>query len=100
VVRIDYLPDRDDSKEAWDSVRLDGWLGSRVRLHVTWEGEDSFLAAPLLLDLIRLLDLSSRRDDPAGLASYLAPFFKNPMGVPRTSWWSQLDTLHGHYRLA
>jgi myo-inositol-1-phosphate synthase len=97
VVRIDFVPDRDDEKEAWDSIRLEGWLGSRHRLHLTWEGADSFLAAPMLLDLIRLLELSRRRRDPPGLRSELAPFFKNPLGTGHKPWVTQLADLVSWY---
>lgn len=97
VVRIDYLPDRDDHKEAWDSVRLTGWLGSSHRLQVNWEGQDSYLAAPLVLDLVRLLEFGHTRGDSGGLRSELGPFFKNPLGSRSPYWWDQLSTLTHFY---
>lgn len=97
VVRIDYVPDRDDVKEAWDSVRLQGWMGSRHRLQLVWEGEDSFLAAPLILDVIRLLSFSRQRRDRSGLRPELAPFFKNPMEACSPRWWDQVARLYSFY---
>ena len=41
-------------KTAWDHIVFEGFLGVRMKLQFTWEGCDSALAAPLLLDLIRL----------------------------------------------
>jgi len=45
-----------------------------------WQGCDSLLAAPLVLDLVRLTDLARRRGH-VGPMPFLASFFKSPYGV-------------------
>lgn len=89
IVRIEYIPDRGDSKEAWDSVRLRGWMNSQHSLAMHWLGQDSYLAAPLILDLIRLVEYGKRtgKVEP-GLQPQLGVFFKRPLGSQGTSWWN------------
>jgi myo-inositol-1-phosphate synthase len=79
-VRIDYVPSLDDWKTALDFVHFRGFLGARMTLSLTWQGCDSALAAPLVLDLARLADLALRRGERGTLPA-LAPFFKTPLGV-------------------
>jgi myo-inositol-1-phosphate synthase len=79
-VRIDYVPTFGDWKTAWDCIVFDGFLGTTMGLEFTWRGCDSALAAPLVLDLIRLVD-HARRAGRAGVQPQLAAFFKNPLGV-------------------
>jgi myo-inositol-1-phosphate synthase len=79
-VDISYVPPLGDWKVAWDHVLFEGFLGTRMSLQLTWEGADSALAAPLVIDLARLCDRALRRGE-RGLLSYLAMFFKEPMGV-------------------
>ncbi len=52
----------------------------RMKLQFTWDGCDSALAAPLLLDLARLAAARARRGThrSAGLVAF---FFKDPMGT-------------------
>ncbi|WP_402463470.1 inositol-3-phosphate synthase [Isoptericola aurantiacus] len=78
-VRIDHVADMGDWKTAWDHVSFEGFLGTRMRMQVTWEGCDSALAAPLVLDLARL----TARAHEVGASGPLAPlgfFFKEPLG--------------------
>jgi myo-inositol-1-phosphate synthase len=77
VVRIDYVPTLGDWKTAWDLVQFDGFLGTPMTLQLTWQGSDSALAAPLVLDLVRLVDLAAERAERGGLG-HLAFFFKSP----------------------
>lgn len=79
-VGIDYVPSLHDLKTAWDFVHFEGFLGHRMSLQFTWQGCDSILAAPLVLDLVRLMDLAARRGEK-GPARQLACFFKRPVGV-------------------
>ena len=58
-VGIDFVPSLHDWKTAWDFVHFEGFLGARMSLQFTWQGSDSALAAPLLLDLVRLADLAA-----------------------------------------
>lgn len=51
-----------------------------MSLQFTWQGYDSILAAPLVLDLARLAELAVRRGE-SGLMPHLASYFKAPLGV-------------------
>ena len=62
-VRIDFVPSLDDWKTAFDFVHFRGFLGARMTLSFTWQGCDSALAAPLVLDLARLADHALRRGE-------------------------------------
>ncbi|MGX1728868.1 inositol-3-phosphate synthase [Streptomyces diastaticus] len=76
-VHIDDVPALGDWKTAWDHIAFDGFLGTRMVLQTTWQGCDSALAAPLVLDLARLL----ARAHEAGISGplgELAFYFKDP----------------------
>ncbi|MET9254730.1 inositol-3-phosphate synthase [Streptomyces sp. NPDC003717] len=78
-VHIDDVPALGDWKTAWDHIAFDGFLGARMVLQTTWQGCDSALAAPLVLDLARL----TARAHAAGRAGPLGElgfFFKDPVG--------------------
>jgi myo-inositol-1-phosphate synthase len=78
-VHIDDVPAMGDFKTAWDHIAFDGFLGTRMILQTIWQGVDSALAAPLVLDLARLV----ARADEAGLSGprpELGFFFKDPDG--------------------
>ncbi|QDI67954.1 myo-inositol-1-phosphate synthase [Streptomyces calvus] len=78
-VHIDDVPALGDWKTAWDHIAFDGFLGTRMILQTIWQGCDSSLAAPLVLDLARL----TARAHQAGLSGPLAElgfFFKDPVG--------------------
>jgi myo-inositol-1-phosphate synthase len=79
-VHIDYVPSLDDQKTAWDFIHFRGFLGARMSLQFIWQGFDSILAAPLVLDLARLAELAKRRGE-SGLMPHLASYFKAPLGV-------------------
>lgn len=79
-VHIDNVPDLGEWKTAWDHVTFAGFLGTRMSLQFTWQGCDSSLAAPLVIDLMRLLDLAMRRGE-AGPIVPTAFFFKDPVGT-------------------
>ncbi len=91
-VRIDYVPSLDDWKTAMDFVHFRGFLGARMSLTFTWQGCDSALAAPLVLDLARLADLAHRRGERGSLP-WLAPFFKTPLGVEEQDFARQTEML-------
>ena len=69
-------------KTAWDHIVFEGFLGVRMKLQFIWEGCDSALAAPLLLDLARLGALALERGE-RGVVAELAFFFKDPAGTRR-----------------
>ncbi len=97
-VGIDYVPSLDDWKTAWDLIHFEGFLGTRMTLQFTWQGCDSALAAPLILDLARLAALARRRGE-AGRMDHLASFFKSPMGCTTHDLTPQFERLR-HYLAA
>lgn len=94
-VRIDYTPPLGDWKTAWDDIRFRGFLGTRMKMQFTWEGSDSVLAAPLVLDLVRLIAHADEHGE-GGLQPQLASFFKSPLGVDEHGLSRQFDVLD-HY---
>ncbi|WP_409468381.1 inositol-3-phosphate synthase [Streptomyces sp. HC307] len=79
-VHIDDVPALGDWKTAWDHIAFDGFLGTRMILQTIWQGCDSALAAPLVLDLARL----TTRAHETGLSGPLTDlgfFFKDPVGA-------------------
>ena len=78
VVDIRYYRPRGDDKEAWDNVDVTGFLGQRMQIKVNFLCKDSILAAPLVLEIARLLDLAQQRGD-GGVQEQLSVFFKAPM---------------------
>ena len=92
LTRIDYVPSLGDWKTAWDHVHFAGFLGTQMKLELSWHGCDSALAAPLLLDLARLMELALRRGR-SGLQPGLAAFFKTPLGTPVQSFPEQMAML-------
>ena len=77
-VAIDLVPSLNDWKTAWDYIHFEGFLGAKMSLQFTWQGSDSALAAPLVLDLVRLVDEAATRGT-AGALDHLACFFKAPL---------------------
>ncbi|MFB7368662.1 inositol-3-phosphate synthase [Streptomyces sp. NPDC056222] len=78
-VHIDDVPALGEWKTAWDHIAFDGFLGSRMTLQTTWQGCDSALAAPLVLDLARLTARAHERG-LSGPLEDLAFYFKDPEG--------------------
>jgi myo-inositol-1-phosphate synthase len=91
-VHIDYVPDLGDWKTAWDHVLFEGFLGVRMTLQFTWQGCDSALAAPLILDLARLM-ARAHETGQSGPVTELAFFFKDPVGAADHALSSQYETL-------
>ena len=92
LVSIEYIESLGDWKTAWDHVHFEGFLGTPMALQFTWQGCDSLLAAPLVLDLVRFTDLAGRRGQTGRLA-FLASFFKSPYGVEEQGFASQFQML-------
>jgi myo-inositol-1-phosphate synthase len=91
-VSIGYVPSLGDQKTAWDFIHFKGFLGAKMSLQFIWQGYDSILAAPLVLDLIRLAELAKRRGE-AGAMPHLASFFKAPVGVEKYGLHDQFQML-------
>jgi len=96
-VHIDYVPSLDDWKVAFDYIHFEGFLGARMVLQFTWQGCDSALAAPLILDLARLAAFSHARGESGGL-DHLACFFKDPYGVDVHSFTEQFELLRTYVK--
>ncbi len=79
-VGIDYVPSLDDLKTAWDFIHFQGFLGFKMAMQFIWQGCDAILAAPIVLDMVRLADLAKQRGE-AGPMAHLACFFKKPFQV-------------------
>jgi len=76
-LHIDNVPALGDWKTAWDHIAFEGFLGSRMVLQTIWQGCDSALAAPLVLDLARLT-AAAHAAGLRGPLPALAFFFKDP----------------------
>ncbi len=81
AVRINYYPPRGDAKEGWDNIDIFGWLGYPMQIKVNFLCRDSILAAPLVLDLVLLMDLAQRAG-MKGIQEWLSFYFKGPMTAP------------------
>ena len=91
-VGIDFVPSLRDWKTAWDFVHFEGFLGARMQLQFTWSGSDSALAAPLVIDLVRLTDLALRSGE-AGELAWTASFFKAPIAGGTHDFRAQFEAL-------
>jgi myo-inositol-1-phosphate synthase len=91
IVSIEYVESLDDWKTAWDHI-YEGFLGTKMVLQFTWQGCDSLLAAPLVIDLVRLAAFAQRRGE-AGILPHLACFFKNPLGANEHDFGKQFGLL-------
>jgi myo-inositol-1-phosphate synthase len=76
-VHIHYYKPRGDSKEAWDSIDIGGFAGIPMQLKINFLCQDSALAAPLVIDLVRLLEVAQRVGE-SGIQRQLSLFFKSP----------------------
>ena len=95
------MPSYGDWKLAWDRIVFAGFGGAQMSLELTWRGSDTALAAPLCIDLIRLVELAQRRGEH-GVLEHLGLFFKSPLGSTigaaqehrlETQWQALLDHL-------
>ncbi|MGW3462386.1 inositol-3-phosphate synthase [Streptomyces olivaceoviridis] len=91
-VHIDDVPALGDWKTAWDHIAFDGFLGTRMVLQTIWQGCDSALAAPLVLDLARLT-ARAHETGRAGPLTALSFYFKDPMGTAPAALADQYTAL-------
>ncbi len=92
LVSIEYIESMGDWKTAWDHIHFQGFLGTPMVLQFTWQGCDSLLAAPLVIDLVRLTEREARRGT-SGVMSHLGSFFKSPMGTEEPAFAYQFQQL-------
>ncbi len=81
LVDIRYYKPRGDNKEAWDNIDVTGFLGQPMQIKINFLCKDSILAAPLVIEIARLLQLCKQRGE-RGVQGQLSVFFKLPQ-VPR-----------------
>lgn len=97
-VHIHNVPALGEWKTAWDHITFEGFLGARMSLQFTWQGCDSALAAPLVLDLTRLMAAACRAGR-SGPVTDLGFFFKDPVGghehVLERQFSELVDWAHG-----
>ena len=91
-LHIDYVPDLGDWKTAWDHISFEGFLGVRMSLQFTWQGCDSALAAPLVLDLARLA-VRAHEVGEVGPVGAFGFFFKDPAGTAEHRLAAQYEAL-------
>ncbi|WP_237322610.1 inositol-3-phosphate synthase [Streptomyces sp. JJ36] len=80
-LHIDEVPALGDWKTAWDHIAFEGFLGARMALQTIWQGCDSALAAPLVLDLARLV-ARAHQAGVTGPVDGLGFYFKDPDSGP------------------
>ncbi len=78
IVHIHYYKPKGDDKEAWDHIDVSGFLGYRMQIKINFLCKDSILAAPLVIEICRCLDLA-RRCGQGGPVAELGAFFKAPL---------------------
>ena len=91
-ISIEFIESLGDWKTAWDHIHFSGFLGTPMTFQFIWQGCDSVLAAPLVIDLLRFTELAQRRGQ-TGLLTFLASFFKSPLGVDEHSFTRQFQML-------
>jgi myo-inositol-1-phosphate synthase len=64
-----------------------------MNMQFTWQGCDSILAAPLVIDLIRFMELAQRKG-ARGLVDELAFYFKDPLDTDVLDLCSQYTMLN------
>ena len=92
LVSIEYIASMGDWKTAWDHIHFQGFLGTPMTFQFIWQGCDSLLAAPLVIDLVRFTERAWRNGD-TGTLTFLASFFKSPLGTPEHDFTVQFQEL-------
>jgi myo-inositol-1-phosphate synthase len=92
LVSIEYIESLGDWKTAWDHVHFKGFLGTPMTFQFIWQGCDSLLAAPLVLDLVRFTERAWRAGE-VGQMPFLACYFKSPLGVDEHDFTLQFAML-------
>ncbi len=92
LVSIEYIASLGDWKTAWDHIHFHGFLGTPMTMQFIWQGCDSLLAAPLVLDLVRFTERAWRAGE-TGVMTFLGSFFKSPLGVAENDFGRQFQVL-------
>ncbi len=78
LIDIRYYRPRGDNKESWDNIDVSGFLDQQMQIKVNFLCRDSVLAAPLVIELVRLMDCAFR-SGCGGVQEQFGLFFKSPM---------------------
>ena len=92
LVTIEHIRSMSDWKTAWDHIHFGGFLGTAMTMQFTWQGCDSLLAAPLVLDLARFVAVAQKRNQ-TGPLTFLSSFFKSPLNHNKQSFSDQMRLL-------
>jgi myo-inositol-1-phosphate synthase len=76
-VHIHYYKPRGDAKEAWDNIDIGGFCGVPMQMKVNFLCQDSILAAPLVLDMARIMDVAKAKGEK-GIQRQMSLYFKSP----------------------
>ena len=76
-VHIHYYKPRGDAKEAWDNIDIGGFCGVPMQMKINFLCQDSILAAPLVLDLVRIIEIAKAKGEK-GIQRQLSIYFKSP----------------------
>ncbi len=79
-VHIHYYKPRGDAKEAWDNIDIGGFCGVPMQMKINFLCQDSILAAPLVIDLVRIIEIAKAKGEK-GIQRQLSLFFKSPYAV-------------------
>lgn len=80
-VHIHYYKPRGDAKEAWDNIDIGGFCGVPMQMKINFLCQDSILAAPLVVDMVRIIDIAKKKGEK-GIQRQLSLYFKSPYVVP------------------
>jgi len=76
-VHIHYYKPRGDAKEAWDNIDIGGFCGVPMQMKINFLCQDSILAAPLVLDMARLMEVAKAKGEK-GIQRQMSLYFKSP----------------------
>jgi myo-inositol-1-phosphate synthase len=93
LVDIRYYRPRGDNKESWDNIDITGFLGQPMQIKINFLCKDSILAAPLVIEIARVLDLARRRG-AGGVQEQMSVFFK----LPQVADEAETPPVHALYK--
>jgi len=93
LVDIRYYRPRGDNKESWDNIDITGFLGQAMQIKINFLCKDSILAAPLVIEIARVLDLARRRK-AGGVQEQMSVFFK----LPQVANEAEIPPIHALYK--
>lgn len=75
-IEIDYVPSLGDWKTAMNFIHFEGILNTKMSMQFTWQGCDTTLALPLIIDLVRFTNYYSSTNR-VGYLDELNLYFKS-----------------------